>query len=253
MRWENEAEVDTEEIARTVRRLKVLIPLFLALAMLGTGCGLHLQFHLPWEPLRVELVAQCDTCVQPEVLRGPAPMLVSFQATANKVDCRYSWDFGDGFTAEGGPWVSHLYTTPGEYTATVRVWDGREEAEASVPVVVEVPTSDVWTFVGPVNPYLEVALTLPREVTVGERFAGDLVISAKQHLDTVYLAIVGQGCIKVVPWERLLQDFEGTTHVYLSITSYCSGEAEVWVYISVSAQGEGASLKLKGTVQLVGE
>ncbi len=50
---------------------------------------------------------------------------VAFDGTASADNFRvvgYSWDFGDGTTATG-PTGSHVYATPGDYTATLRVWD----------------------------------------------------------------------------------------------------------------------------------
>src|SRR5256885_9814658 len=50
---------------------------------------------------------------------------VAFDGTASTDNFRvvgYSWDFGDGTTATS-PTGSHVYATPGDYTATLRVWD----------------------------------------------------------------------------------------------------------------------------------
>jgi chitodextrinase len=51
--------------------------------------------------------------------------LVAFDGTASTDNfgiAGYRWDFGDGATATG-PTGSHVYATPGGYTATLTVWD----------------------------------------------------------------------------------------------------------------------------------
>jgi PKD repeat protein len=69
--------------------------------------------------------------------QGPAPLTVSFNATASDPDgdpLTYRWNFGDGTTAEGNASQTVTYTEPGEYTATVIVSDGLAEARASFSV-----------------------------------------------------------------------------------------------------------------------
>ena len=58
-------------------------------------------------------------------LTGTSPLTVSFDASASSDDgtiVSYAWDFGDGATGSGAL-TSHVYTTPGTYTATVTVTD----------------------------------------------------------------------------------------------------------------------------------
>ncbi|MFC0629373.1 ThuA domain-containing protein [Kribbella deserti] len=59
---------------------------------------------------------------------GTAPLAVDFSTTATDPDgdlpLSYVWNFGDGGTATGAS-ASHTYTTPGAYTASVRVSDTR--------------------------------------------------------------------------------------------------------------------------------
>ncbi|ADI13817.1 PKD domain-containing protein [Truepera radiovictrix] len=69
--------------------------------------------------------------------QGPAPLTVSFNATASDPDgdpLTYRWNFGDGTTAEGNASQTVTYTEPGEYTASVVVSDGLAEARASFSV-----------------------------------------------------------------------------------------------------------------------
>lgn len=72
--------------------------------------------------------------------QGDAPLEVAFVATASDPDgdaLSYTWDFGDGGRSEGETRVSYNYASPGTFTATVTVIDGRGgRAEASVDVMV---------------------------------------------------------------------------------------------------------------------
>jgi hypothetical protein len=58
--------------------------------------------------------------------RGDAPLQVTFDGSASTaVDgtiVDYAWDFGDGTTGSGAS-VTHTYTTPGDYDATLTVTD----------------------------------------------------------------------------------------------------------------------------------
>ncbi len=76
-----------------------------------------------------DLTLQCeieeDVVVTPEGA-GNAPFAVTFDASASTAPCAaivsYSWDFGDKSTGSGAI-VTHTYTTPGTYTASVIITD----------------------------------------------------------------------------------------------------------------------------------
>ena len=73
---------------------------------------------------------------------GDAPFLVNFTATPSGNESPFSgvWIFGDGSPSSEGLDVSHLYLTPGPFTATVTVSDAAgHEANASVAVLVDAP------------------------------------------------------------------------------------------------------------------
>jgi PKD repeat protein len=80
---------------------------------------------------------------------GPAPLTVNFtSAGSNDPDggpLTYSWNFGDGSPLSSMAHPSHVYATPGSYTATLTVTDeGSQTASASVPVItisLPVPTA----------------------------------------------------------------------------------------------------------------
>jgi PKD repeat protein/DNA-binding MarR family transcriptional regulator len=70
---------------------------------------------------------------------GSAPLQVAFQATVNfGTPTGYNWTFGDGTYLNGtnisDARPSHVYATPGTYTASVRVWEGTEGGNASIGV-----------------------------------------------------------------------------------------------------------------------
>ena len=94
----------------------------------------------PAEPSMEELMAappdirrqdQCDieenVAYTPEE-GGPAPLRVSFDASAAHAPCgtirSWAWSFGDGTTGSGKR-ITHLYTKTGSYTATVNITDSK--------------------------------------------------------------------------------------------------------------------------------
>jgi hypothetical protein len=65
--------------------------------------------------------ADCFVIVDAEPDFGGPPLEVAFET---EIDCTaqpvtYSWDFGDGTTGGNEPNPTHVYTTPGDYIATV--------------------------------------------------------------------------------------------------------------------------------------
>jgi len=64
--------------------------------------------------------------IQNEPKQGYAPLTVSFDGSQSKSPkgdiVSYEWDFGDGASAQGKQ-ILHTYTSPGEYTVTLKVTD----------------------------------------------------------------------------------------------------------------------------------
>lgn len=79
-----------------------------------------------------------DPLVDPKT--GPAPLYVHFEARASDPDgdpLTYRWDFGDGSTVSNSAHTHHSYTAPGNYTATLKVTDGKGgELNRSFPISV---------------------------------------------------------------------------------------------------------------------
>jgi PKD domain-containing protein len=74
-----------------------------------------------------------DTSITPSIIPNHS---VSFDASGSflgngsSVSFRlYSWDFGDGTVDSGlpGPTNTHIFTTPGNYTVSLTVWDQKNE------------------------------------------------------------------------------------------------------------------------------
>jgi GH35 family endo-1,4-beta-xylanase/PKD repeat protein len=83
-------------------------------------------------------------------LTGEAPLQVSFAAEASDADgdvLAYSWDFGDGATADQQS-PTHVYEDPGSYLAELIVSDGEYEASDSVTVTVEPPVVEAAVDLG---------------------------------------------------------------------------------------------------------
>jgi glucose/arabinose dehydrogenase len=95
------------------------------------------QNHAPTAALTADLTS------------GPAPLMVTFDGSASSDPdegdtLTYVWDFGDGTTQEGTtPSVTHLYSTPGPYTAALTVRDSH--GAASTPATVQIQVGNPLT------------------------------------------------------------------------------------------------------------
>ncbi|MEM6717408.1 MAG: PKD domain-containing protein, partial [Cyanobacteria bacterium P01_C01_bin.147] len=87
--------------------------------------------------------------VDADVTEGTAPLTVSFDGSGSTDDvsiASYSWDFGDEET-DNGVMVSHTYTTPGTYNATLIVTDNNGLTDSATVQVIATnaqvaPTAD---------------------------------------------------------------------------------------------------------------
>jgi PKD repeat protein len=83
---------------------------------------------------------------------GDAPLTVQFDATdsSGQIDT-YNWDFGDGQTGNGQV-VTHTYTTPGPYQASLTVVGPGGQAKASVTInVTQQPDAPTAAFTASTN------------------------------------------------------------------------------------------------------
>ena len=74
------------------------------------------------------------------ITTGIAPLTVSFTDTSTGDELTYTWAFGDGGTSTSQN-PTHTYDDPGEYEATLLVWNGNGENQASQTVIVYEPSS----------------------------------------------------------------------------------------------------------------
>lgn len=82
-------------------------------------------------------------------MTGSAPLTVAFDgrsSTGPNALATWNWSFGDGETGVGSQ-ISHVYSTPGTYNATLVVTDilGLTSLPRTVPIVVSAPTTTVPT------------------------------------------------------------------------------------------------------------
>lgn len=93
-------------------------------------------------------------------LKGAAPLTAKFDASLSNCDnncSNYAWIFGDGSSSSGSsPTVDHVYTTPGNYTATMTVTDKSNGKKTSTTVAVKVvPAESLATYVQACKTQLE--------------------------------------------------------------------------------------------------
>lgn len=71
---------------------------------------------------------------------GTAPMTVNFQSVCTNSPASFDWNFGDGSPHGSGANVSHVYSTPGLYIATLIAHSsGGDSAPATVLITVNMP------------------------------------------------------------------------------------------------------------------
>jgi len=82
---------------------------------------------------------------------------VNFQAVIEGPVSASSWDFGDGVIVSNRPWVTHIWTTVGEYTVELRAFNDSYPGGVATTIAVRVQAPRVHyvalTSVNPVPPY----------------------------------------------------------------------------------------------------
>ncbi|GHJ41469.1 ThuA domain-containing protein [Streptomyces sp. TS71-3] len=110
-----------------------------------------------------------DVTAKADKTEGNAPLTTSFTATGSDADgdaLTYSWDFGDGSTAEGAA-AEHTYTKEGNYAATVTATDSTGRTGTASAYVVVGNTAPKVTFETPPDGKLfNFGDSIPYKVTV---------------------------------------------------------------------------------------
>lgn len=207
---------------------------------------------------------------------GPAPLDVHFTATGQDPDgdpLGYHWAFGTG-AGDDGQHVSFRYDTPGTYTATLTVSDGRGgTAVHHVPITVTSggpgptptdppdpgPLPAVTATAAPVGGAAPLAVALSAEVATAGTFAAyadgvatypDLTGTAglvrargrtTAHLDVGGLAPGGAHLVHV--HEQACSVGNGGAHFRFDETRPFSAENEIWLPFTADAAGRSGRVE----------
>ncbi|MBA2955012.1 PKD domain-containing protein [Nocardioides sp. MAH-18] len=194
---------------------------------------------------------------------GPAPLEVRFAATASDPDgdpLGYHWAFGTGAEADGAQ-ASYTYDTPGTYTATVEVSDGRggttvhrvpiTVTSGRVPDVTAVATpaaggpltvayaTEVST-TGTFTPYADGTATYPR-------LAGTAGLVRARGRTTAYLDATGLapgGAHLVHVHEQACASAHGGAHFRFDETRAFGAENEIWLPFTADAAGRSGRIEV---------
>ena len=174
---------------------------------------------------------------------GTAPLTVSFSAEADDPegdDLAYTWDFGNGETADGNSSRTLTYTEPGDYTAAVTVSDGLAETSADVLVTVEAPTAPPTAPPDNAAPSVSV-LADPADGAVPL----DVLLSAEADDpdgdELAYLWDFGDGTIAGENPASHLYREAGTYTASVTVSDRKGGKARAEVTVTAAGDGSGGS------------
>ena len=95
------------------------------------------------------LLPEASAAIAASPTSGFAPLAVTFESTDSAAGSgslqSFSWDFGDGTTGSGES-ATHIYTDPGEYSATLQVTDSagaQAQATATITVLAVPPVPSI--------------------------------------------------------------------------------------------------------------
>jgi PKD repeat protein len=175
---------------------------------------------------------------------GASPLTVGFNAGGSSdpegEELSFAWDFGDGATATGGAQISHQYTTPGNYTATVTVTDpqGAGDSETSQLIMVTSGTGDTGT----ATAVIDAGPSGPAPVTVSFNATSSTPAEGEEITD--YQWNFGDGSTAAGTEVQHLFTVDGNYTVVLTITDSAGNQAESskTIYVSAAAGSPNATV-----------
>ncbi|MFY0599422.1 MAG: Ig-like domain-containing protein [Cyclobacteriaceae bacterium] len=175
--------------------------------------------------------------IQASVLSGPAPLEVTFDASASKDNGTietYSWDFG-GDTPETGSEVTHTFNDLGENTVVLTVTDN-ENKQSTASIVITVKADNPTAGCGSAETWLSAELPLEGSDFYIDNFTG-----------TSLLAITPDETSGTPATATVSQEFEGDNCNY-NITFHgvgeSDGQAEFKVFVNDTQLGSDIILPL---------
>jgi len=195
---------------------------------------------------------------------GPAPLTVHFSATASDPDgdpLNFHWAFGTGADAEGAA-AAYTYDTPGTYTATLQVSDGRGGTTVHhVPITVTAGLlPDVTAVAAPAPGAGSLAVAFATEVSTTGAFAAyadglatypDLAGSAglvrargrtTAHLEATGLDPGGAHLVHV--HEQACAAAHGGAHFRFDETRPFAAVNEIWLPFTADAAGRSGRIEV---------
>jgi PKD repeat protein len=104
--------------------------------LLGALVACRTDDATPQPPEPPETPGELSVSLEATPLEGAAPLSVTFSASATGYTPDYLWDFGDGEGGYDAATVTHTYTEPGAYTASVSVGSSEDLVSDEVQITV---------------------------------------------------------------------------------------------------------------------
>ncbi|MBM7070221.1 PKD domain-containing protein [Actibacterium sp. 188UL27-1] len=223
-------------------------------ALDGTGAGSALLAHDPTPDTLTALAV---------VAEDGARNKLSFDATLSAgpggilgADARYTWDFGNGQTAEG-PAIGYTYPDPGTYTVTLTV----EAADGSRDVIqttVDIAGPDVFSFDGAtgvaaridhgVAKELNTALPLVDLAEGGQaiKMAGDQAIALPRSAFDGYYGASGFGLDLSLRMDDGTANAGQVIRLHKAMVVHVTGKGEVQLELTPDGASKAIKLTTKG-------
>lgn len=104
--------------------------------LLGALVACRTDDATPQPPEPPEAPGELSVSLEATPLEGVTPLSVTFSASATGYTPDYLWNFGDGASRYDAATVTHTYTEPGRYTASVSVGSSEDLISDEVEITV---------------------------------------------------------------------------------------------------------------------